>query len=215
MTDAPADAKEKLRKLLSDVRFVRELENALELSNGVLWDYFTESLGYVSFFAGVDDLQQNASRYAGLWSPPAGYDTVLRTTKYADQYFKEHGVEFVKQLTRTDREKLKRLLEKYWGVGEDVFAREIKNEYLFSSERAKRIYRTETHMAHEAGAYMFARGGGAKYKMWLGNQQNACGICSRLHGEIQPVDRPFSHGTMFAHAHPRCRCTTLYFVEKP
>lgn len=192
-----------------------ELERVLELSNGLLWDYFKESVGAAAFTLGVEDLKNESLRYEGLFRPPAGYETLLKTTKYAEEYFNKHGVEFVKRLTDTDKRKLKRLLEKYWGVGEDEFARRIKNEYLFSSERAKRIYRTETHLAHEAGAYAFASQNGAKFKMWLGNQQNACRTCSKLNGEIQPVDKPFSFGTMYAHAHPRCRCTTLYFVKNP
>jgi len=202
---------------LGDPDLWSELERALELSNGLLWDYFRESLGQAAFLLGVQDLS-NAElyqKYKGLFVPPAGYDTLLKTTRYAEEYFNKHGLEFVRRLTETDKRKLRRLLEKNWGVGEEEFARRIKDTYLFSSERAKRIYRTETHLAHEAGSYAFASQNGARFKMWLGNQQNACPTCSRLNGEIVPVDKPFSFGTMYAHAHPRCRCTTLYFVKSP
>lgn len=202
---------------IDDPKLWAELEHVLELSNGLIWDYFKETIGQAAFLLGVQDLS-NAElyqKYEGLFVPPAGYDTLLKTTKYAEGYFQKRGLEFVKQLTETDKQKLKRLLEKNWGVGEAEFSRRIKGTYLFSPERAKRIYRTETHLAHEAGAHMFAAQNGARYKMWLGNQSNACPTCSRLHGEIVPVDQPFSLGTMYAHAHPRCRCTTLYFVKSP
>lgn len=198
-----------------DPRLWAELESALELSNGLLWEYFRESVGMAAFALGVEDLAGSARRYEGLFRPPEGYGTVLKTTRYAEDYFRQHGLEFVQKLTETDKRMLRRLLERHWGVGEEEFARRIRDSYLFSDERARRIYRTETHLAHEAGAFAFASQNGARYKMWLGNQQNACPTCSRLNGEVVPVDRPFSLGTMYAHAHPRCRCTTLYFVKSP
>lgn len=202
-----------LLAFLQDKSLWQEWDKVIVPANNMLWDYFEESIGIPAFMSGAADSSEQWKKFEGAWKPPEGYESWTGGTKYADAWFKTRGAEFVKQISDTDREKLKGLLIKHWGVGEREFAKKIKDEYLFSPARAKAIYRTETHMTHEAGGFSFALDSGAETKMWLGNQPGACKICRGLNGEIRPIGEPFSNGSMVAHDHPGCRDTTLYYHD--
>jgi hypothetical protein len=202
---------------LQDQTLWQEWDRVIVPQNKLLWSYFTEALGRPAFMSGVKRVAESEEwqKFEGAWRAPDGYKSWLGGTKYADEWFKDRGTEFVKQVSDTDRKRLKNLLVKHWGVGEKKFARLIKDEYLFSPARARAIYHEETTNTHEAGSYMFAYKNGGKWKRWMAGQLNACPICQKLNGQTRPIEQPFSTGYMWAHAHIGDRCTTVYFVESP
>lgn len=202
-----------LLAILEDPSFWKKWDKVIKPANGLLWEYFEESIGIPAFNAGAEDASEQWKKFEGAFRPPKGYETWTGASKYSDAWFRERGAEFVTNISDTDRQKLKGLLIEHWGLGERQFAQKIKEEYLFSAERAKTIYRTEVHMTHEAGGLAFAADAGATTKVWLGNQLNPCSKCSGYNGEKRLIGEAFSNGAMVAHAHPRCRCTTIYLYE--
>ena len=163
-----------LLAILEDPGTWKKWDQVIKPANGLLWDYFEESIGRPSFEAGAEDASLQWKKFEGAFRPPDDYESWTRATKYSDAWFKERGAEFVTNISETDRQRLKGLLIEHWGLGEKEFAKKIKEEYLFSPVRAKAIYRTEVHIAHESGGLAFATDAGAEIKLWLGNQLNPC-----------------------------------------
>jgi hypothetical protein len=44
-------------------------------------------------------------------------------------------------------------------------------------------------------------------KSWTVSPMDVCPICVPLDGQLQPLDQPFTNGTMTPPAHPNCRCS--------
>lgn len=129
----------------------------------------------------------------------------------AKAYFVQHGLQFVTEMTETDKNRLYADLLSDFGVGEKAFARKYKNSYSFSKDRLKTIYRTEVHISQRSAQMAGAVEAGMGHKTWLATGDEAmCPICSQLKGEVRPINLPYSNGEMVAHAHPRCRCVDIF-----
>lgn len=89
----------------------------------------------------------------------------------------------------------------------------------------ERIARSEIVDAQNAGRVSAYRASGVVgYKMWIaakgGNEKRVCDLCARLHGQIQPIDKPFVDpvtGGSWQHpiAHPNGRCSTVPLMRLP
>lgn len=140
----------------------------------------------------------------------------IKELRYPDakKYFDKHGLEFVTQMTETDRNQLHSDLVEGWGLGPKAFARKYKQNYSFSPTRLTNIYRTEVHLGQTHAQMEGAVKAGMLYKTWYAMGDEArCPICGKLNGEKKPINQPYSNGEMVAHAHPRCRCVDLYTKE--
>jgi len=81
--------------------------------------------------------------------------------------------------------------------------------------RANTISRTEILRANNegrlAGFQEATRQGvlSSEYarKSWTVSPMDVCDICVPLDGQLQPLDQPFTNGTMTPPAHPNCRCS--------
>lgn len=204
----------KLVKFLKNKELWERWDQVISPTNKLEWEFFEEQAKKDNYFQeGADEVEEQWKKFQGAWRAPDGYATWLGGTKYADDYFKNHGLEFIEQISETDRKHLKDLLVKNWGVGEQEFARRIRDSNLFSDGRARRIYREERTNTVEAGARAFALNYGAKFKAWMGNHAGACQTCQSMNGQIRPINEPFSNGSMTAKGHLGCRCPTMYFLE--
>lgn len=183
--------------ILDDEELWQSLRMRLLANNEQLWAIIWETGCKKAFELG----QKRVARDLGIqWSPFRG-----------KEYYSLHGRRFIDQLTDSDISQIRDLLERSWGVGEDVFARLA--DHLASPERLRRIYRTEIHLSNEHAGLLQARDAGVRTRSWLAvGDERMCADCSRLEAENQevPLDQPYTNGEMAAHAHPQCRCRTVY-----
>jgi len=199
-----------LAELLQDESFWNALqESAIEPSNKGLWAYFAGSIGFLAWAHGA---MRSSKQMTGSTDQARKWVT---STDHANRWFKERGAQFVKDVSETDRNHIRKLLVDNWGVGERQFARNIADDYLLSKERAMLIYRSETHETNESGAYANAFYNGGKFKVWIVNSLNACNECLKVNGEVRPIEQPFSNGFMLAHSHPRCGCNSAFYISSP
>ena len=198
-----------LKAYLEDEEMWKTLqEKVIEPKRRSLWQYFVLSVGAVSWSSGVarTSKQLKLKDFSGKWQ--AGPD-------YARRYFDERGGQLIKDVTETDRKRIRALLIEHWGKGEVAFAREVANDVLLDSKRAKLIFRSEMHLTHEAGAYSMGHFNGAKFRVYISNGLNACPKCRAMNGEVRPIDQPFSDGSYFPHKHPMCECSQYMFTQTP
>ncbi len=209
---APDDEEEldpELKAYLEDEEMWKTLqEEVIEPKRKSLWRYFVLSVGMVSWSSGVarTSKQLKLDDFGGKWK--AG-------PSYARKYFDERGGQLIKDVTETDRKRIRALLIEHWGKGEVAFAREVANDVLLDAKRAKMIYRSEVHMAHEAGSYACAHFNGGRFRVWISNGANACPACHAMNGQVRPIDQPFSDGNYYPHKHPFCECSQYFYTETP
>ena len=188
-------------ELLEDEGFWQDLKRKLMENNQRLWSIIWESGGSTAYQLGA----KRVSKELGIdWTniPFRG-----------QEYYISHGRDLIEQLTETDLGQIRDLLEKNWGKGEKAFARQAEASQLASPARLKTIYRTEIHYSNEYAGLHQALDASVKTRSWLAmGDERMCDLCAALEAENQnvPVNRPFSNGEMTAHAHPSCRCRTLY-----
>jgi hypothetical protein len=75
-----------LLAFLQDPSLWREWDKVITPANGLLWDYFQESIGIPAFSAGAQDASEEYKKFEGAWRPPEGYDSWTGGTKYADAW---------------------------------------------------------------------------------------------------------------------------------
>ena len=199
-----------LSSILKDEAFWQDLQKkAIEPSNKSLWQYFVSTIGAVAWATGASRTSKQmtgSTEQSEKWV--AGPD-------FARKYFDQRGGQFIQQVSETDRAHIRSLLKANWGVGEKAFAKNIEGDYLLSKERAMRIYRTEAHECHEAGAFSNAFYNGGRYKVWISNGTNACQSCRDMNGQVRPIDQPFDDGNLYPHKHVQCGCYAGYFTQPP
>lgn len=147
-----------------------------------------------------------------------GTSSLLWHSDTTRQYFEQRGLQFVKDLTTTDRIKLKAMLFSHFGDREEKFAKFVKeNSYLCDGNfaRLKLIKRTETHTATEGGAFLTAYNAGAQYKEWHTAGDNRVRERHRqLEGNIRHITQPFDNGLLVP-GEPNCRCFIVYSFDRP
>ena len=166
----------------------------LDKKNMKVWENIWDSVAKEAFEAGVESVPNSIS------------SDVL-----AKIYHKEHGLEFVGQMSDTDIALLKGHIKTNWGVGERKFARIVRDSYPCSDTRLKRIYRTEVHQADIHGSWGMAKKLKAKTKTRHAvGDERTCHICLDMDGETVPINEAYSDGSFVAHSHPGCRCVQTY-----
>ena len=142
----------------------------------------------------------------------------------AEDYFENHGLELVKDLTETDLKTLKTQMCKNWGVGEDAFERIVRDDFIMAPYRIKHIYRTEHHRAQNAGVLNVSKRIGRRYKQWICLvDERACEICGSMSDKVVPIDKPFKFVNKDGEvvecdipndSHPNCRCAMITLTEE-
>ena len=90
----------------------------------------------------------------------------------------------------------------------------------------ERIARSEVIDAQNAGRISAYKASDAvEYKMWIaakgGKGERVCDLCASMHGQIQPIDKPFVNPNNPAESwqhpicHPNGRCTTVPLMDLP
>ena len=90
----------------------------------------------------------------------------------------------------------------------------------------ERIARSEVIDAQNAGRISAYKASDVvEYKMWIaakgGKGERVCELCASLHGQVQPIDKPFVNPNNPAESwqhpicHPNGRCTTIPLTDKP
>lgn len=202
-----------------DSEFWGDLQGKLEENNLALWQEVWLGGTLAAYHAGEKKAAQQLERQHNFLrlrgrrpaEPPREWSLEPNRSR---KYFDERGLQFVKDLTDTDLTQLKSLIRENWNAGEEQFVRNIEDSPIADEARLKNIYRTETHVAHSAGAYQFAHESGAQFKQWLtAIDERTCELCADMDGQVRPIDQPYDNGQMYAEGHPGCRCTDLYFIE--
>lgn len=97
------------------------------------------------------------------------------------------------------------------GWSNDRLAKELRESYAFSDERAEMIARTETARADMAGNMIAYRESGlVAAKRWIVAQGDFCDLCegNAKQGAID-FEEAFGSGDIAAPAHPNCRCDVV------
>jgi len=140
----------------------------------------------------------------------------LTTQDFIKGYYDEHGLEFVKQMTQTDKNKLKSFIWANAGNNERPFAKLVLKEpnlrYItdLNEVRLRNIKRTEIHRCTSYGSWKFAEYNDFKKKEWRTAGDHRVRPSHRaINGETAPISDAFSNGYMFPQE-IGCRCFLIY-----
>jgi len=99
-------------------------------------------------------------------------------------------------------------IDKGQGLGQ--LKKNLREDIVFSKDRAMLTARTETAIAHGQGSRDAAVGSGRNEKMWI-SQGATCEICEGNEGDDWiDIDETFSSGDDTIPAHPNCECNVRY-----
>ncbi len=177
------------------------MEKALKKKNQTVWEEVWESAVEQAFIHG----EKAAAKSLKLkW---------VSDPSRAQRYFDTHGLQFIEDLTETDIGTVRQAIADNWGIGEKAFAKlDEALKSLGDEARAKRVYRTEIHTAHEQAAKGQAEDLGAKWWVWVAvMDQRTRDTHWEVNGEIQPFGESFNNGTEPAEE-VNCRCRALSFM---
>ena len=138
-----------------------------------------------------------------------------RAEKWADG----HAAELIKDFADTTRELLRgSIIEaEQQGWSNEELAKELRDNYAFSKQRADTIARTELKTADSEGAIAGWRASGLKMKKeWIRSANDAeCDICesNEMQGPID-LDDSFDSGDDTSPAHPNCECAVLPVLDE-
>lgn len=136
-----------------------------------------------------------------------------RSVEYAD----EAAADLVTGITETTRDRLRELVAEAIdnAQGPDELSAAIQDDYLFSSDRADTIARTEIGNAHMEGALEGAKASGLELEKSIirGSEEYDCDICGDNEdaGAIG-LDEEFPSGDEAPLFHPNCECSLIFVV---
>lgn len=148
-----------------------------------------------------------------------GKDALSLANTRAEEWAKHRAAELVKDLVDTTRDSLRSTIVRAEaeGMSNAELAKEIRDNYGFSRQRASTIARTETKSADSEGALEGWRSTGLKMKKeWVRSANDAdCDICeaNEQQGAID-LDDTFDSGDDTSPAHPNCECAVLSVVDE-
>lgn len=138
----------------------------------------------------------------------------------AKAYFKPRSGQLIKQMTKTDKNKLMSFIWQNAGKNERPLARQILKEPNLSSIvdnsgfRARRIIRTERHTMTWGSSLEFAAEAGSETKEWITVGDSRVRPSHRMmNGEIVGIREAFSNGLQYP-SEPFCRCHLNYGFDK-
>lgn len=170
--------------------------------------------------------------YAGFWRPTRRllakknarfWPLMIEEMRHvrSRKYFEAHGMNrLVGQMTNSDIRFLKKFLTNNFGIYEKEAARKLKDSYICSPARIKRIVRTENHRCRNGGDLEYElEKGVVKYKIWHCVSDPASRKSHvKRHKEKRLLNEPFTGGVMFPGDGPasevvNCRCRLTFAVE--
>lgn len=122
------------------------------------------------------------------------------------------GGELVEATRDLIRGTVKKAIEEGWS--NQQLAKELRQAYAFSTDRAMTIARTETAFADVGGNMIgWIASGDVDEKRWL-DHEGACPVC-KGNAEQGPVPllTAFASGAMHSPGHPNCECDTVPVVK--
>lgn len=189
-------------------KYKKLFEDLFQKKNEKLWELIWNKVGALAW---AKSYIRAHTKFGLPGKPPSYEDVKERRFPDAKTYFVDHGLQFVKEMTETDKKQLYNHLVSDFGVGEKEFARKYKDSYSFSESRLKTIYRTEIHLSQRNSQIAGAVTAGSTHKIWRAvGDEAVCPICRQFNDETRPINSPYSNGEMVAHAHPRCRCVDIF-----
>jgi len=192
-------------QVIADPGLWLDLKEQLTENNQTLWALLWGAGVWAAFNSG----EKRASEEIGAeWVP----ELSLPRSK---QYFLEHGLQFVTNMTEVDIAHLKNLIRENWGKNEREFKKNIEASKICAPSRLALIHRTEIHASHEGGAFRFALDNGAQWKQWHATGDKRTREAHMLlNGQVRPITQPFNNSEMVPSS-PNCRCWLEYFTESP
>ena len=156
---------------------------------------------------------------AGARQVGRSYDiTVERKTVqgFIREYYDERGLSLVRQMTATDKTKLKAFIWSNANQNERPLAKQVMKEpnlrYItdLTEARTRTIKRTEIGRATRAGSWGFARDVGFAEKTWMtAGDARVRPSHAYLNGVTIPIDKDFSGEGQYPSA-INCRCHLTY-----
>lgn len=181
----------------------------LDMSFEEIEDTLLSSLEIVSTSAAATALKSTGVK---------GKDPLNLANTRAEKWAANHAAELVKDLESSTREMLRGsiLLAEQEGWSNEQLARELRDNYAFSKQRAETVARTELKAADSEGAIAGWRASGLTMKKeWLRSANDAdCEVCeaNEQQGPID-LDDSFDSGDDTSPAHPNCECVVVSVIE--
>jgi len=189
--------------------FWRGITKASITKNEAVWDVAYRAFSSPALDRGIARVAKDLN----LGTAPLTWHS--QTTR---QYFEDRSLQFVKDLSTTDKIRLRGYLFSHFGDHEKAFAKFVsERSYICDGNlaRLRMIKRTETHTATEGGSFRYAYNAGARFKQWWTVGDNRVRESHRrLHGEIRAIDDPFDNGLLLP-GEVNCRCWVAYFWDTP
>ena len=117
------------------------------------------------------------------------------------KWIKKNSFEYVREVSKTTRKKLRKELEEAFEEGESIRDIEKRIAKVFDEARGYRTQRiaiTESNAASNAGSFnAYKQSGVVEGKTWLVSGLGNTRDLHQIDGETVPLDQPFSNGLMF------------------
>jgi hypothetical protein len=192
------------------------LEAATSLNAG-LWEKVADAISNPALNEGINVATKEALSQ-GITEEAT---TALSRQDLIDEYFKEHGGEFIKTLSETDAKRVTDLIRDNVGLHEDAFQKQYEDSFP-DDVRLDRIKRVESHRARQWADHETSAGLGAIKKERVTAGDERVRETHTADAEEGPIDfnSPYPHtGEMYpGESEIECRCgQKIYFTdpEKP
>jgi hypothetical protein len=187
-----------------DTRFWKSFSEIAKAKNAEIWPEVWDLVGEDALLGAAQIAAEQLSV-----TLPEQIGSIARgdMLPWARRYYESRGLQFVKQLSQTDKQRLKGYVWSHIGENERDFVQFMRDEaYICSEGRLRVIKRTEAHTASTGGMFNFGRQAGAKWKTWLTASDARVRPSHRiLYGVTVAIDAPFPNGRMFPDE-VNCRC---------
>ena len=138
--------------------------------------------------------------------------------RLAASFAKIHAGELLKldgsfSMAAVTQNRVKSLVAQAIANGDSLKAlqKNLRDDIVFSKDRAILTARTETAIAHGQGSHEAAINSGRNMKRWI-TQGGGCDICEENAGDGDiDIGDSFSSGDDTIPAHPNCECNVRYF----
>lgn len=184
-----------------------EYKAASAEKNSKVWDIVEAVVIGQAIGAGIKQFQKD---YPVKFKPSA--------QDYMDRYVKEHGGQFIKNMSRTDQQKLVNFIWSNAGAHERPLAKKIAEQphlkYVLDqgNHRYETIVRTEKFRATTYGSHFSAQDAGFKKKTWHTAGDKRVRPSHRMQNNLTiAIDEIFPNGEMVpGEATINCRCRLSY-----
>jgi Phage portal protein/Phage Mu protein F like protein len=199
-------AKSKNDTMFNVKRLLAKLDISFDEIEEALWE-------------GIADVAKAAAEGALKMIRQKDADVFSLANTRAEKWADGHSAELVKEITDTTRDLLRATIveAEQEGWSNETLAKELRDNYAFSKQRADTIARTELKSADSEGAIAGWRASGLKMKKeWVRSANDAdCDICeaNEAQGPID-LDEEFDSGDDTAPAHPNCECAVLPVLDE-